>query len=77
MAKIFVLALSAVLLLAFPLKAQTTKVFPFDYKIEELENGLKVVSVPLSNPNIISYYTIVRSGSPACGSLGAPPTAPP
>ncbi|MFQ6037760.1 MAG: M16 family metallopeptidase, partial [Candidatus Aminicenantales bacterium] len=26
-------------------------------------NGLKVVSVPLPNPHIISYYTIVRSGS--------------
>jgi zinc protease len=63
MAKIFALVLSAVLLFALPLKSQTTKVFPFDYKIEELENGLKVVSVPLSNPNIISYYTIVRSGS--------------
>ena len=63
MAKIFALVLSVVLLFSLPLKSQTTKVFPFDYKIEELENGLKVVSVPLSNPNIISYYTIVRSGS--------------
>jgi len=57
------LALSVVMLLAAPLAAQTAKVFPFDYKIDELENGLKVVSVPLSNPNIIAYYTIVRSGS--------------
>jgi zinc protease len=63
MTKALILALSAVLLLALPLKSQTTKVFPYDYRIEELENGLKVVSIPLSNPNIISYYTIVRSGS--------------
>ncbi len=38
-------------------------IFPFAVKVETLENGLKVVSLPLSNPNIISYYTIVRSGS--------------
>ena len=42
----------------------SAEVFPFDYKIEELENGLKIVSIPLpQNPHIISYYTIVRSGS--------------
>lgn len=38
-------------------------IFPYEYKIEELENGLKVVSIPLLNPQIISYYAIVRSGS--------------
>jgi predicted Zn-dependent peptidase len=48
---------------AHPLPAQTSDVFPYDYKIEELENGLKVVSVPLSNPNIIAFYTVVRAGS--------------
>jgi len=63
MPKFIALALSAVLLLAIPLESQKTKVFPFEYKIEELENGLKVVTIPLNNPNIISFYTIVRSGS--------------
>jgi zinc protease len=38
-------------------------IFPYQFKIEQLENGLKVVSIPLDNPHIISYYTIVRSGS--------------
>ncbi|MBE0461222.1 MAG: insulinase family protein, partial [Candidatus Aminicenantes bacterium] len=51
------------LLLCFPLMLHSSKLFPYDYKIEELENGLKVVSIPLNNPHIISYYTIVRSGS--------------
>lgn len=36
---------------------------PSEYKIEELENGLKVISIPLDNPQIISHYIIVRSGS--------------
>ena len=56
-----VLSLSLFLILPLPLKS--SGIFPYAYKIEELENGLKVVSIPLPSPNIISYYTIVRSGS--------------
>ncbi len=51
------------LILAAPVMLHGSKIFPYDYKIEVLENGLKIVSIPLSNPYIISYYTIVRSGS--------------
>jgi len=50
-------------LFLFPLMLRSSKIFPYDYKIEELENGLKIVSIPLDNPHIISYYTVVRSGS--------------
>jgi len=57
----FALCLS--LILSAPMMLRASKIFPYDTKIVELPNGLKVVSVPLSNPNIISYYTIVRSGS--------------
>jgi len=42
---------------------QASQIIPYDHKVVELENGFKVVSIPLPNPNIISYYTIVRSGS--------------
>jgi zinc protease len=62
-----VLALTAALLLLLGaplgLRSQGSKVFPYEFKVEVLDNGLKVVTVPLSNPNIIAYYTIVRSGS--------------
>lgn len=51
------------LILAAPVMLNGSKIFPYDYKIEVLENGLKIVSIPLPNPYIISYYTIVRSGS--------------
>ncbi len=51
------------LLVCFPLMLPGTEIFPFDYKIEQLENGLTIVSIPLDNPHIISYYTIIRSGS--------------
>jgi zinc protease len=46
-----------------PLVSSASDVFPYDYKINKLKNGLTVVSVPMDNPHIISYYTIVRSGS--------------
>jgi zinc protease len=63
MSKSIILILAVFLLLALPLKSQKSNVFPYNYEIEELANGLKIVSIPLPNPNIISYYTIVRSGS--------------
>ena len=48
---------------AAPVFLHGSAIFPYKYKIEKLENGLKVVSVPLNNPQIISHYIIVRSGS--------------
>ena len=50
-------------LISVPSILKGSEIFPYDYHIEELDNGLKIVSIPLSNPNIISFYTIVRSGS--------------
>ncbi len=65
MLKTFAGALILTLVFFQPLKAQapSANIFPFDYRIDVLDNGLKVVTIPLSNPNIISYYIIVRSGS--------------
>jgi len=57
------LFLCLILLLLVPAALHSAKIFPYDYKIEVLENGLKIDSIPLDNPHIISYYTIVRSGS--------------
>lgn len=63
MTKFLPLFLAVFLLLPGPPLLQGSKIFPYDYRIDELENGLRVVTIPLSNPHIISYYTIVRSGS--------------
>jgi len=65
MSRFFSVACALLLFLAVPLglRSQGSKVFPYDFTVEVLSNGLKVVSVPLSNPNIIAFYTIVRSGS--------------
>ncbi len=63
MTKFISVALCLTLLLSIPAFLHSSKIFPYEYKIEELENGLKIVSIPLENPHIISFYTIVRSGS--------------
>jgi zinc protease len=63
MIKFCVSFLCLLMILTAPLTIQASKIFPYEYKVVELENGFKVVSIPLPNPNIISYYTIVRSGS--------------
>ncbi len=43
--------------------APASDIFPYPFHIDQLDNGLKIVSIPLENPDIIAYYTIVRSGS--------------
>ena len=63
MSKIISSALCLALLISIPVTLHSAKIFPYDYKIEVLDNGLRIVSIPLDNPYIISYYTIVRSGS--------------
>jgi len=43
--------------------AQTRKVFPYEYKVDDLPNGLRVVTVPTDYPNLISLYIVVGTGS--------------
>jgi zinc protease len=42
---------------------RAAKVFPFAYSIDDLPNGLRVVTVPTGFPNIVALYTVVRTGS--------------
>jgi zinc protease len=37
--------------------------FPFAYQQQTLPNGLKTIVVPLDTPGLVSYYSIVRTGS--------------
>lgn len=43
--------------------APAQAIFPFPIQRTELSNGLTVMSVKYDSPNIIAYYTIVRTGS--------------
>ena len=38
-------------------------VFPFSTTVFELDNGLRIISVPYDSPGIVAYYTVVRTGS--------------
>ena len=40
-----------------------SKVFPYPIEQTVLDNGLKVISIPFDSPGILSYYTVVRTGS--------------
>jgi len=43
--------------------AQTRKVLPYDHKVDDLANGLRVVTVPTDYPNLVSLYIVVGTGS--------------
>lgn len=43
--------------------ADEGKVFPYDYTVKTLENGLKVYLIPMEANGLASYYTIVRTGA--------------
>jgi len=40
-----------------------SKIFPYTYYIDDLSNGLRLVTVPTDFPNLVSVYTVVQTGS--------------
>jgi len=54
------------ILLCLPLLAlaqKTRKAFAYDYTIDDLPNGLRVVTVPTDYPNLVALYIVVQTGS--------------
>ncbi len=39
------------------------KIFPYDARVETLDNGFTVILVPMSAGGLVAYWTIVRTGS--------------
>lgn len=39
------------------------KLFPYNYKIDDLPNGLRVITVPTDYPNLVALYIVVSTGS--------------
>lgn len=39
------------------------QVFPYEYQTETLDNGLTYVMIPMDSPGLVSYFTVVRTGS--------------
>lgn len=42
---------------------QEAKVFPYPYTIDDLPNGLRLVTVPTDYPNLVALYIVVNTGS--------------
>jgi zinc protease len=40
-----------------------TKLFPYNYSIDDLDNGLRLVTVPTDFPNMVALYIVVQAGS--------------
>ncbi len=59
------IVLLASLLLALPAVAQDAEpeIFPYETHVETLDNGLKVILVPMSSGGLVAYWTIVRTGA--------------
>jgi len=61
--KVFLIA-SLILCLPLVSLAQTSrKAFAYDYNIDDLPNGLRVVTVPTDYPNLVALYIVVQTGS--------------
>lgn len=59
-------AIFFILIFAFSclaITAQARKVFPYQYEVNDLANGLRVVTVPTDYPNLVSFYLVVGAGS--------------
>ena len=61
--KLFILAS---LILALPLLAlaqKPRKAFAYDYTVDDLPNGLRLITVPTDYPNLVALYIVVQTGS--------------
>jgi zinc protease len=43
--------------------AKQRKIFPYAYTIDDLPNGLRLVTVPTDFPNLVALYIVVQTGS--------------
>lgn len=63
MKRIIFIVFISIVLLATNAISSDTGIFPFKVFKKTLENELKVIVIPLPNPGIVAYYSIVRTGS--------------
>jgi len=48
---------------AVPAQQKETKLFAYNYSIDDLDNGLRLVTVPTDFPNMVALYIVVQTGS--------------
>ena len=42
---------------------KSRKIFPYNYSIDDLPNGLRLITVPTDYPNLVALYIVVSTGS--------------
>lgn len=57
------LLLSALPVVGFAQQGRGSKLFPYQYTIDDLPNGLRLVTVPTDYPNLVALYVVVSAGS--------------
>ena len=58
------ISIFVLLAMTLPVMAQGgNKIFPYKYSIDDLPNGLRLITVPTDYPNLVSLYIVVQTGS--------------
>src|SRR5437016_3895786 len=63
MIKLLIMALLVFCLPMLTLAQKVRKAFAYDYTIDDLPNGLRLVTVPTDYPNLVALYIVVQTGS--------------
>src|ERR1700704_731960 len=61
--KFLIIASIVLCLPLLSLAQKSRKAFAYDYTIDDLPNGLRVVTVPTDYPNLVALYIVVQTGS--------------
>jgi zinc protease len=61
--KLFIIASLILCLPLLSLAQKSRKAFAYDYSIDDLPNGLRVITVPTDYPNLVALYIVVQTGS--------------
>ena len=63
--RLLLAAAAALALAALPAQAQSSRdaIFPYEYHVRDLDNGLRVVVIPTDFPNIVSLQIPISTGS--------------
>jgi zinc protease len=59
----FLASLAAAVLLAGCASKSGSKIFPYPYSIDDLPNGLRLITVNTGLPNVVALYIVVQTGS--------------
>lgn len=58
-----IISLMGMLTLFLSLIQAQAGIFPYEYQVNVLENGLKIITIPMESNGIVSYYSVARVGS--------------